>query len=56
MNNDPGNCNCDTANNEYSKGYDAGMADGYDNIQPIENDNTWFYDGYSDGYEEMTKE
>lgn len=53
---DPGNTNCDTANSEYSKGYDAGMADGFDNLPSQSGNETWYDEGYQDGYEDINKE
>ena len=54
---DPGNLNCDTARDEYARGYDTGMADAYDSISPETGDEyTWYDQGYKDGYEEMNKE
>jgi hypothetical protein len=54
---DPGNCHCETAYDEYGKGYDAGLADGYDNLpQSTENNNDWYDQGYQDGYKDISEE
>jgi len=55
---DPGSTrDCQTAENEYSKGFDAGLADGFDNLSPeTKLDNDWYNDGYNDGYQEMNSD
>jgi hypothetical protein len=58
MSNDPGDrIDCDTAREEYSRGYTTGMADGYDDLPPETGDeHSWYDQGYRDGYDEMSKE
>ena len=55
---DPGNTrDCETAENEYHTGYDAGLADGFDNLPPeTKVDNNWYNDGYNDGYQDINQD
>jgi hypothetical protein len=54
---DPGNVReCETAENEYHKGFDAGLADGFDNLPYQAGNETWYDDGYRDGYIDINQE